>query len=240
MENWMSIEQLRMEYDRVKQCGDNIVEILQFKKLLLSENSLEVLELHYELIREHENSKLYQHLRAGLEKRANIEEFLLQKLNTEKDEKMQGDILHILGVIDSVHAIDIAYDFIKHENEYHKEVATYVLGWVGKKEDIDLLNYHMINEKSALLRKTAASAHRQLAYRMPEAKKEIIQSLKQGFENEKDDEVIPWIIIMIETILIKKLGIREDKEDPYTWHGNLEKAKEKTEKFLSTLDIEKV
>ena len=54
----------------------------------------------------------------------------------------------------------------------------------------------------------------------------VVASLKKGFEHEEDDAVIPWIIIMLETILVKKLGLREDKEDPTRWHGDLQKAKQ--------------
>ncbi|MBC8017397.1 MAG: HEAT repeat domain-containing protein [Verrucomicrobia bacterium] len=231
----MNIEEIKNEYDLVKKSGDNIAEILKFKKNLLSNNSDEVRNFHYELLREHKNKKLYQHIRAAFIKRTNIEEFLIERLNSEKDDNMQADILHILGRIRSAHAVKIAHDFLKHENEYHREVASYVLGWVGNKDDIKLLNYQMLNEKSPWLRITAASAHRQIASRMPEYKMELIRSLKQGFELEQNDEVVPWIIIMIETILITRLGIREDKDDPYIWHGDLEKAKIKTKQLLETI-----
>jgi len=231
----MNIEEIANEYNRVNSCGDNISEILKFKKLLLSDDSPEIIDYHYELLRRHENKKLYQHVRVAFINRHNIEEFILSKLKTEKDEEMQADILHILGRIKSIHAVDVAHDFLKHNNEHHREVACYVLGWVGNDADISLLNYHMLNESAPLLRITAASAHRQIASRIPDIKMEIIRSLKQGFEHEQDDEVIPWIVIMIETILVKRLGIREDKDDPYIWHGDLNKAKQKTKEFLSKL-----
>ena len=233
----MNIEKMKKEYDYVNKSGDKISEILKFKKSLLSYNSHDAYNFHYELLRNRANRKLYQHIRAALIKRPNIEEFLLGKLKTEKDAEIQADILHVLGRVGSPHASDMAREFLGYENESLNEVASYVLGWVGNENDLRLLNDQMLNGKTPLLRITAASAHRQMASRMPEIKMEIIRSLKQGFEHEKDDEVIPWIIIMIETILVKRLGIREDKNDPNTWHGNLDKAKQKTKQFLSNLDF---
>ncbi|MCP3898400.1 MAG: HEAT repeat domain-containing protein [Desulfobacteraceae bacterium] len=225
------------QYDRVAQCGDNIAEILKFKKMLLSDNSTEAVDFHYKLLGLNKNKKFYQHIRVAFTKRPDIESFLLKKIEIEEDEKMQGDILHLLGRIGSVQAAQIAQEFLSYKNEYHREVALYVLGWMASREEIALLNYHMLNETSPLLRKTAASAHRQVAHRLPEKKMILIESLKQGFENEQDIEVQPWIIIMIQTILDKRLGIREDKDDPYVWHGDLNKAIQKTDRYLSTLDF---
>ncbi len=219
--------------------GEQVKRNMNFIKILLSDNSPDIVNYHYDLLKRREYKDLYYDIRAAIRKRPNIEEFLLLKLKTEKDEGIQADILQLLGGLRSPHARSLARDYINHKNERHREVASFVLGWVGNKDDIHILNEHMLNEEKPLLRKTAASAHRQIASRMPEVKMAIIRSLKQGFEHEQDDEVIPWIIIMIETILIKRLGIREDKDDPYIWHGDLEKAKKKTAQFLASLDFEK-
>ena len=64
-------------------------------------------------------------------------------------------------------------------------------------------------------------------------------SLKNGFEKEADEKVVVWIIIMIGTISGKRLGLREDKEDPYIIHGDVQKAKTKTLKFLNELAFDK-
>lgn len=234
---------LEKEYEIAKE-GQHLSESEQVKrnmnfiKILLSDNSPNIVNYHYELLRRREYKDLFYDIRAALKKRPNIGEFLLIKLKTENDERMQADILQLLGGVKSPHAAKLARDYINHKNEYHREVASFVLGWVGNKDDIQILNEHMLNEKTPLLRITAASAHRQIAWRMPELKMDIIKSLKQGFEHEKDNEVIPWIIIMIETIMVKRLGIREDKHQPDEWHGDLEKAKKKTSQYLESLNFQ--
>lgn len=233
----MNIEDLEKEYRRVYDLGSNFTEWLKLKKLLLSDNSFETCQYHYDLLKNRNNIALYHRLRACFMDRPNVEDFLLEKAETEKDEEMQADILHALGSINSPHAKTIAHEFLNHNNEYHREVASFVLGWVGGKEDIPLLREHMLNEENPHLRITAASAHRQIGWRLPELKNELLASLKEGFEKEKDDEVIAWIIVMIESIAVKRLGLREDKEEPDILHGDVQKAKVKTAKFLAELNL---
>ena len=42
---------------------------------------------------------------------------------------------------------------------------------------------------------------------------------------------------MIESIALKRLGLREDKADPYIIHGDVQKAKVKAAKFLAELQL---
>ncbi len=235
----MSIADIETAYKNANESKGNFTEHLKLKKLLLSDNSPEVRNYHYELLRIRTNIDLYLDVRAFFMDRPNIEEFLIGKAKIEKDEAMQADILQILGAIKSSQAAIMAREYINHENEYHRKVASFVLGWVGNKDDIQILNQHMLNEKAALLRITAASAHRQIAWHHNDLKDAVLRSLGIGFENEKDDEVISWIIVMIGTVAVKKLGLREDKDDPYILHGDLEKAKKKTAQFLATLNKDK-
>jgi len=63
----------------------------------------------------------------------------------------------------------------------------------------------------------------------------VLQSLKIGFKHEIDDKVLSWIIVMLGTIAVKNLGLREDKDEPDVLHGDLDKAKIKTNKLLETI-----
>jgi hypothetical protein len=42
---------------------------------------------------------------------------------------------------------------------------------------------------------------------------------------------------MIESIALKRLGLREDKADPYIIHGDVQKAKVKAAKFLAEIQL---
>lgn len=240
----MDINELEREYKIASEGAtlsedEQVRRNMKFIKMLLSENSPEFVTYHYTLLKRREYKDLYYDIRAAMKKRPQIEMFLMGKYNTETDPVTLGDILHLLGRIRSPHAEPMARDFLTHENKYQREVAIYVIGWVGLEDDIALLLDHMLNEKDPHLRITAASAHRQIAWHHTELKDAVLRSLKIGFEKEQDDEVLSWIIVMIGTVAVKKLGLREDKDDPYILHGDLEKAKKKTAEFLATLDFEK-
>lgn len=236
----MNRSELEKTYEFAKE-GQNLSDServkcnLQFVKIILSDNDLNTIDYHYELLKKRENKELYYHIRAAFKKRPQIENYLVEKMKIESDPILQGDILHIMGGIRSSYAIQFAREFVTHKNDYQREVALYVLGWMGDESDISILNKHLLEESIPNLRKTACSAHRQIYFRLPNLKNKLLISLKQGFENEMDDDIISWIIIMIESIAVKRLGLREDKEDPYLIHGDLQKSKEKTIKFLSQI-----
>lgn len=217
--------------------GERVKRNIHFVKMLLSENSPEMISYHYDLLKKREYKELYYDLRAAFMDRPQVEDFLVKKLTTETDPVALGDILHSLGIIGSTNAAPLARQYINFNNDYQREVALYVLGWVGNESDIAILNEHLLNEVSSHLRITAASAHRQMYYRLPELKNKLLSSLKKGYEEEKDDEVIAWIIVMIESIAVKRLGLREDKEEPYIIHGDIQKAKVKTSMFINELNL---
>lgn len=237
----MDINELEKEYEFAKEAenipGVRITRNMNFVKNILSENTPQIISFHYDLLKKREYKDLYYDVRAAFKKRPEAEEFLIEKLSIENDPITLGDILHILGLIRSPHAASLARTFAGSNNDYQREVALYVLGWVGNESDIEILNTHLLNEESLRLRRTAASAHRQVHFRLHELKNKLLISLKQGFEKEKDDEVIIRIIIMIESIALKRLGLREDKADPYIIHGDVQKAKVKAVKFLAELQL---
>lgn len=231
----MDINIIEQEYDIADKIGNDFATHSRFVKLLLSDNSPDILNCHYGLLKRRHNKHLYLRLRAAFKSRPDAENFLLDKIKTETDPDMLADILHLLGGIKSVHAAQLARQFINSEYKYQREVALYVLGWVGVEGDIALLREHLQKEEDPHLRITAASAHRQIAWHYKELKDAVLKSLKVGFEHEKDDEVLSWIIVMLGTVAVKNLGLREDKEDPYILRGDFEKAKKKAAAFLVTI-----
>jgi HEAT repeat protein len=238
----MNINEIKKEYEFAKRGeslseGEQVKRNMRFIKILISDNSDEVINYHYNLLKNREYKDLYYDIRAAFKKRPEAENFLLNTLPTETDPIAIGDILHLLGGLRSSKAAPLAREFVNNDNDYQREVALYVLGWVGDESDISILGEHLLGEASSRLRITAASAHRQIHFRLPELKNKLLASLKQGFEKETDDKVIPWIIVMIESIALKRLGLREDKQVPYIIHGDTEKAKLKTAKFLTELDL---
>lgn len=237
----MDISHLEEEYNIAKEGeflseGEQVKRKMNFVKKLMSDNSLEVVNYHYSLLKKREYKYLYYSVRAAFENRPNADEFLIQKLSVETDPITQADILHIIGQLKSNQAAPLAREYVEHSDKYHREVALYVIGWVGAEDDILILQKHMLEEQDPHLRITAASAHRQIAWRLNDLNDAILKSLKVGFENEKDDGVLSWIIIMIGSVSNKKLGLIEDRDDPYVLKGDFHKAKKKTADFLKTIE----
>jgi HEAT repeat protein len=172
-------------------------------------------------------------LRSFFAKRPSAEAFLVTVVHVETASQIEA--LQALGAMHSQHAAPVAREFLTHHEERHREVALMVLGWVGDEQDMPSLKERMLNEKPPRLRKTAASAFRQIAWRRPEAKPAALRALKEGFEHEQSDEVLPWLIVMIATVAAKNLGLREDRENPDLLHGDLQRAKKKAAAFLDAI-----
>ena len=236
----MSEQELRDAYNAaasITRTGDgkDVSARLAFKKVLESHLRPEFDAVHYELLKNRSNLRLYQLVRAEFAKRPNAEGFLLSSLSTENDPETQADILQILGHMRSRHAAKLAHAFLEHALVRHREVALFVLGWVGEEQDIATLNKHLVRESETPLRITAAGALRQLTLRLPELKSKVLVCLKTSFEHETNGAVFPWIILVIETIARKDLGLRENKENPDQWLGDIKKARKRTAAFLASL-----
>lgn len=224
------IEDLEQAGARVEQFKALIPFKEQLKATRGTGNDSEI----YNLLRGRRSKLVSSVITAELAQRPSAEGFLTSQIEQEQDPDMQVTALQLLGHLRSPLARLAALKFLAHEHDRHREVALFVLGWVGEEEDIKVLNRHMLEETSQLLRITAASALRQIFFRNPALKDALLESLRAGFMNEKDDEVLKWIIVMIESVATKKLGLREDKEDPDLVHGDLEKAREKTMQYFAS------
>lgn len=207
----------------------------ELEKQLLSSNLKEVLDFQYECLGDTSDKVIYQTCRAVFAKRKDIEDFLLTKLSSENEKHKKADVIHILGRIRSKRALDIAKENLGDDDLYLREVCLYVIGWTGGVAEVSLLAVHLGNESANKLRITSGSALRQIAWRIPEAKNDILKALKVAFYSEKDREVISRIIELTSTIAVKNLGIREDKNDPNILLGDLEKALVKARKYFESI-----
>lgn len=204
----------------------------RFTKELLASNEMEIISYHFNLLKNRENWKLYQQVRQAFLKRGDDgEKFLITRIKTEDDPELQGDALFLLGLLRSKEALALARSFVSHQDPDHRYKACVVLGWVGAENDIDILRDLLLNDSEAFIRGYAATAQRQLWRRLPETKSKILANLKRALENEVDEEALSLIIISIQTILNKGLGLKEDiNEGRIT--GNIQNARSRALKAL--------
>lgn len=165
---------------------------------LLASDDRDVLELHYERLRDRRNRDLYLRLRAAFVKRGAVAfEFLLEKAQHETDPVMRADLVHLLGCIDHFVAVPMARDALCSADAHLRHVGCYVLGWLGTREDLGLLHERLLHDEDALVRRTAATVHSQLYEYAKRSKNAIFESFWCGFVVEKDDVVVGWIVFLI-------------------------------------------
>lgn len=204
----------------------------EFTKELLASNETEIISYHFNLLKKRENWKLYQQVRQAFLKRGvEGENFLIMRMKSEDDPELQGDALFLLGLLRSKEALALARSFVSHQDPDHRYKACVVLGWIGTENDIDILRDLLLNDPKALIRGYAATAQRQLWRRLPETKSKILANLKKALGSEVDEDAISLIIVSIQTILNKGLGLKEDiHEGKIT--GNVQNARNKALKAL--------
>lgn len=202
---------------------------------LLASDDRDVLELHYERLRDRRNRDLYLRLRAAFVKRgAAASEFLLEKAQHETDPAMRADLVHLLGRIDHPAAAPMARDALRSADAHLRHVGCYVLGWLGTREDLGLLHERLLHDEDALVRRTAATAHSQLYEHAKRSKNAILESLRRGLAAEKDDAVAGWIVLSIQYVLGKRFGVRWDREEDEL-RGDVAAAREKCLRALAKL-----
>ena len=232
----MDISGLEREYDIAK-ATTGYSEHQKFIKQLLSSDEPEIVGYHFNLLKRRANWDLYQRVRYSFMKRgAAADRFLIDRIKTEKDPELQGDILQLLGGLRSKEALPLARNFIARQNPDHRHKACIVLGWVGTQDDIDILGDRLLNDSEPLIRGTAATAQRQLWRRLPDTKGKTLVNLKKALKSEEDEGTIALIIISLQSIMKKKFGLKENIEEREIV-GDVERAKKKAMNALERIDI---
>jgi HEAT repeat protein len=174
-------------------------------------------------------------LRAAFIKRGpQIGSFLLEKAEHEQDETMRADLVHLLGRIEHPAAVPMAREALKSPDPNTRHVGCYVLGWLGEREDLDLLNERLLKDEDAFVRRTAATAHYQFYEHAKRLKNAVLKSLHEGLVAETDDAVAGWIVLAVQYVLGKRFGIKWDSEED-ALEGDIPAAREKCLRALDKL-----
>jgi HEAT repeat protein len=209
----MTVSHLEQQYLAASKTDDFGVHTALIKALL-SSHEREVLEFHYQRLRERDNRDLYLRLRAAfVERGAAAGDFLLEKAEHETDEAMRADLLHLLGRIEHPAALPLARQALKSADATLRHVGCYVLGWLGERPDLDLLHDRLLHDADARVRRTAAQAHDQFYQRNKRAKDAVLKGLRDGLVAETDQVIAGWIVLAAQYVLEKRFGVRWDKEE---------------------------
>lgn len=230
-----NLEELKKQY-KIISAMDSIAQIeptFKFVENLLSENDLNTLSYHYGLLKNKKHIKLYQRIRAAFDKRPQeiIEPFLLEKLQKEEDVSLKADVIQLLGNMGSEKVLPYAIENIQSDIRDIRYRCIIVVGWIGGKNDLPVLNERLQNEPDQELRGYAATAMRQLWFKKKVTSEDILPYLYAAIPSEESEETLGMIIIVIQELLKKKFGMQELINDA-TIKGDAFKAKEKVLKFI--------
>lgn len=231
----MSINHLETLYNELKTIEDPYDIIFDFKEILLSSDEEEYLEFHYNAI---QDQALPEEVRGDIKSfffaeavnkrdKKVVAEFLYQKyVEGIEDIGLRADVIQLLGNLRSKHAKKVAHENITIRKGDLRYRSIIVLGWVGSQRDIGTLNDRLLNDPDGQLRGYAATAMRQIWYKHPKTKEEILHCLKVAVSKEEEENALRGIIITAQDLLKKKLGLKESRYGDVT--GDYQAAKLKT------------
>ncbi|MET4084205.1 hypothetical protein ABIB40_004179 [Pedobacter sp. UYP30] len=226
----MTLIELKLEYFALQKNYDE-VKMINFIDKLSSTNELQFLEFHYQLLKNRQNIYLFYEIRGAFERHGDSgKSFLLGKITTEQNSDLKAEALFILGTMDCAEVKPIAVNFLKSESFRDQYYGIIVIGWLGKSEDIPLLENELTKNKNSELRAYAATALRQISFSNARLNKKIAAVYLLAFNSETDETVLRTIIVCFQDLIKMKFGLRETQTGEVT--GNLSLALPKFEKAL--------
>jgi len=233
----INLKQLELEYSYLLE-GTSKISITKFVNLLIENSDASIIEFQYNLLKNFDNQDLFYALRGEFYRhKEDGKLFLLKRIKVEKDINLKAESLFILGGLDDLTFDEISFikniakGFIKNYTEYKLQYyGIIVIGWIGQKEELPILKNELLNNKYIQLRAYSASALRQVWYQYPRLKKSILKIYYDALTNEVDEKVNLYIVASIQSLLMKKFGIKETLKGEVI--GDIDKAKLKAIKAI--------
>jgi len=229
-----TVNQLEAEYKNLKSLENSISGIFKLKRMLLESDNKEIVKYHIDLIMNEDNDYLRKNFISFFKNRNDkliCETVLKSELNSGISSK--ANTLHLLGSVRTPNAASILSNYITSEDREVRYKSIIGLGWNGKEEDLETLCNQMKSDKDGQLRGYCATAMRQIWLKDESLAKNITKCISNAIGDESDEEALTGMIITIQEIHTKKLGIKESDYGDVS--GDVMKAKTKTIDFLNSL-----
>ena len=201
-------------------------------------------EYHYSLMKD---KSLDEEFRNSLwysfdEHREEAATLLLSKLDSNQDTDFYANIIFCLGRIADEHRIEKerilewSRKLTDSPDDYVRNRAIIVMGWIGQIKDIPLLANHLLNDTDAKCRTWSATSFMQMYFRQKRQSlvDKALPYLKQAISQETDYFALGCMIDVVKELTGKKFGLpqyaidNEDKE-------KIDIAKLKVERFFKKL-----
>ncbi len=234
------IEQLRAHYHSIKD-SDDVSDHFDFGAALLESDSSAYLHFHYLLIATADcNANLFEWICRKFGDRGSVgEDYLLQRFADEPEDQVKARTLQILGGYKYAggkrlgETASLARHFISSPTDVLRCRAIWVIGWLGSTSDIMKLAAVLHDDPEAELRCGAATAMMQIYFNHKTSAAKALPHLKKALEVETDLKAIEGVLVSIQEISGKKLGLRSTSHEP-VGKEKLEAAKKKAERLLKT------
>lgn len=195
-------------------------------------------EYHYELLKDKSLDKDFRRSLSGRfnEHGEEAEDFLISKLDNNQDADFQADIIFLLGKLNKKHKseiLDYARKFAESENDYKRDRAIIVLGWIGTIEDTEIFKTHLLNDTNPNCRAWSASSYMQMWFKSENdnIKLKAFDAYLKALNSESDYFVVATILSAIRVMGKTKLGISQTALDELDTE-KIDLAKPKVIRFL--------
>jgi len=201
-------------------------------------------EYHYSLWTDETLNEKFRHsLRHRFdEHREKGAELLLSKLDNNEDKDFHPDIIFCLGLladrpkIAKERTLEYARKFADSDNDYLRDRAIIVLGWIGSIQDIPLLGEHLLNDTNAKCRTWSATSFMQMYFRRKSQSlvDKALPLLKQAISQEIDYFALGCMINVVKELTGKDFALPQYAIDNID-SERIDKAKLKVERFFKKL-----
>jgi len=201
-------------------------------------------EYYYSLMTSKNTSEKFRnHLwRRFNEQREKGAEFLLYKLDNKEDIEFYPEIIYCLGrladqqKIEKERTMEYTRKFANADNDYLRNRAIIVLGWIGDIQDISLLGEHLLSDTDAKCRTWSATSFMQMYFRRKNQSlvDKALPLLKQAISQETDYFALGCMIDVVRELTGKKFDLPQYAIDNIDTE-RIDKAKLKVERFFKKL-----
>ena len=221
---------------------ENYAEKVQFVREL---KKSPFVEYHYSLLKNKDNidNLFWLNLRDKFDAhKEHGELFLLSKLDNNEDVDFHSEIIFLLGLIRGNYkhkTLEYARKLTKSTDDYTRDRAIIVLGWLGTTQDTEILEEHLLNDKNSKCRAWGASSFMQMWFKSnsEDLKLKSFKSFQKALTTETDYFVLAVIIGAIRETGQKKFDISQKALDNLETE-KIDIAKIKVQSFLAkTLNL---
>ena len=203
------------EYEKlVSDPKKDFPDYVKFISALQTDVTYEKIDFYFRLLKDKRNPPLFLALRAFFDKFGGRgERYLLGFLSESGDKNLAAEAITILSghSYQSKEALPYIRRYMADCDENLRHSAIIALGLVGEENDFVLLRERAEHEAEAVGKGYALSAMRQMYFRIPRLKKQVLECYQKEISASDNGDLILIIAACTQDLLKKRLNITENE-----------------------------